>query len=199
MKTIGLVLALSAFSIASSFAQVSTSGATEIANRPVLSGSPRDGFTLRGAEMVITRNGVTSRVDRDFTFSTGLRVSATGSITLPGGSNASLRPNQLLTFDGKIQDVLLGPDGVAPISSVDTGPSPKPLVNPSPRDGIHMKGKDVFITRNGRTERVSDDVRLPNGVTVSSTGIVTLGTGNTVVLRPDQMLDLNGVLQNVGR
>ena len=197
MKTIGLAFVLSAFAITSSFAQTST--ATENANRPVAAGSPRDGFTLRGAEMVITRNGVTSRVDRDFTFSTGLRVSATGTITLPGGTSASLRPNQLLTFDGKIQDVLLGPDGVAPISSVDTGPSPKPLVNPSSRDGIHMRGKDVFITRNGRTERVNDDVRLPNGVMVSSSGIVTLGNGNTVALRPDQVLDLNGVLQNAGR
>jgi hypothetical protein len=185
----------SALVLTSSFAQTSSTAAAN-ANKPVSGASARDGFTLRGAEVVVTRNGVTSKVEREFVFANGLRVGPNGSITLRDGSSATLRANQLLAFDGTIQEVLLTSEGVAPLSSVDTGSSPKPVVNPTSRDGIRITGTQVFITRNGLTEKVTDDVRLPNGVTVKSSGQVVLGNGNTVVLRPDQILDLNGVLQD---
>ena len=170
------------------------------ANQTVVGASARDGFTLRGTELVMTRNGVTTKVDREMRLSNGTRVLANGNILAADGSSTSLRANQLLTFDGAFQDVILTPQGVAPISSVDPGSSSAPAktnsVGISSRDGISISGADVFLTRNGVTEKVSSDVRLPNGMVVKPNGTVISGSGNSITLRPNQVVDLNGVLHD---
>ena len=198
MKTFSLALALSACLLAAAFAQAPSDANTANAGRTLLGGSARDGFTLRGAEVVMTRDGVTSKVDREVVLPNGLRVLANGNITLRDGSSTALRPNQLLTFDGVFQDVLLTPEGIAPLSSVDPGPAPKADAEPSSsRDGVFITGTQVFITRKGVTEKVTSDLRLPNGTTVTPGGSVQLGNGGTITLRRNQMLDLNGVVRDI--
>lgn len=165
------------------------------ATRTLPGASARDGFTLRGTEVVMTRSGVTTKVEREMAFPNGLKVQANGTIMLRDGTSVTLRPNQLLTFDGEVQEVALSADGVAPVSSVDTGPVPQSGSTPTMHDGITMVGADVFITRNGVREKVNADVRLPNGVVAQSDGTVVLNNGNRITLRPNQVLGLDGVLR----
>lgn len=183
----------SALMLAPSIAQQSTAD-TNAANatRTQTGASARDGFTLRGTEVVLTRNGVTTKVDRDLILPNGLRVMANGNIIMRDGSSTALRPNQLLTIEGTFEDVLLTPQGVAPVSSVDTGPTP----SVGSREGFFVSGTEVFMVRGGVAEKVKSEVRLPNGTLVKPNGTVVLGTGNTVVLRKDQVLDLEGVLHD---
>jgi hypothetical protein len=194
MKTTPLTLLASALMLTSSFGQQTTAD-TNAANatRTQTGASARDGFTLRGTEVVLTRRGVTSKVDRDLILPNGLRVLANGNIIMRDGSSTSLRPNQLLTLEGNFEDVVLTPQGVAPVSSVDTGQSSTVSVL---REGFAISGNEVFMTRNGVTEKVKSEIRLPNGTLVKPNGTVVLGSGNTVVLKKDQVLDLNGVLHD---
>jgi hypothetical protein len=197
MKTLHVTLMASALLLAPSFGQQTTAD-TNAANatRTQTGASARDGFTLRGAEVVLTKNGVTTKVDRDLILPNGLRVLANGSVRNRDGSSTALRPNQLLTLEGTFEDVVLTPEGVAPVSSVDTGGAAKAKAGAGARDGFMMVGADVFMTRSGVTEKVKSEVRLPNGALVKPNGTVTLGNGNSIVLRPDQMLDLSGVLHD---
>jgi hypothetical protein len=197
MKTLPLVVFLSCAMLVPAFAQTSSDTKEANSERTLLGGSARDGFTLRGAEVVMTRSGVTTKVDHDIALPNGLRVKANGSVVLRDGSTTALRPNQLLTFDGNFQDVLLTPEGVAPLSSVDPGPAPKADAGPSVRDCVFLSGTEVFITRNGITEKVTSDVRLANGTTVKSSGMVALPNGNSITLRSTQFLDLSGVVHDL--
>jgi len=158
--------------------------------------SARDGFTLRGTELIMTRDGVTTKVNREWALSGGVRVHANGNITLADGSSTSLRPNQILTFAGDIEDVVLTPEGLAPLSAVAAGPTTRKDSIPSARDGVTVSAGETFITRDGRTEKLTDDVRLANGAVAKPNGTVVLGNGNIVSLRADQLLDLNGVLHD---
>lgn len=158
--------------------------------------SARDGFTLRGTELIMTRDGVTTKVNREWALSGGVRVHANGNITLADGSSTSLRPNQILTFAGDIEDVVLTPEGLAPLSAVAAGPTTRKDSIPSARDGVTVSAGETFITRDGRTEKLTEDVRLANGAVAKPNGTVVLGNGNIVSLRADQLLDLNGVLHD---
>lgn len=195
MNTTHLTLLASAWMLASSFGQ-QTAADTNAANatRTQTGASVRDGFTLRGAEVVLTRNGVTAKVERDLILPNGLRVLANGSVIMRDGSSTALRPNQLLTLEGTLEDVVLTPQGVAPLSSVDTGGGA--TVNSGSREGFVISGAEVLMTRNGVTEKVKSEVRLPNGALVKPNGTVILGNGNTIELRADQVLDLSGVLHD---
>jgi len=197
MKTFILVslsaVGLSAASVAETPAEVNAANAT----RTQVGASARDGFTLRGTQVVMTRNGVTTKVEREFLLPNGMHVQANGSITSPGGGSTTLRPNQLLTFDGAIQEVALTAEGVAPVSSVTPDAAPKTAVGVSTRDGITAAGGEAFLTRNGITEKIKADVRLPNGAVAKSDGSVVMSNGNSITLRADQLLDLSGVLHDV--
>jgi len=164
------------------------------ATRTQLGASARDGFTLRGTELIMTRDGVSTKVNREWALSGGVRVHANGNITLADGSTTSLRPNQILTFAGDIEDVVLTPEGLAPLSAVAAGPTTRKDSIPSARDGVTVAAGGTFITREGRTEKLTEDVRLANGAVVSPNGTVTLSNGNVVSLRSDQLVDLSGVL-----
>ncbi|MDR3402349.1 MAG: hypothetical protein P4L99_07605 [Chthoniobacter sp.] len=197
MKTFILV----SFSVVGFFAASVAETPTEVnannATRTQVGASARDGFTLRGAEVVMTRGGVTTKVEREFVLPNGMHVQANGSITTPGGGSTALRPNQLLTFDGAIQEVALTSEGVAPVSSVAPDPAPKADVGVSTRDGITAVGGEAFLTRNGVREKIKADVRLANGAVAKSDGSVVMSNGNSITLRADQLLDLSGVLHDV--
>lgn len=195
MKTTLLSGAISALLLVTASAQAPTDPNPANSSRTLPAASARDGFTLRGTEPVITRDGVTSKVEREIIFPSGLRVLPNGNVTMRDGSTTALRPNQILTFDGVFENVALTPDGVAPLSSVTIAPSRKNDVGISARDGITVSGADVLITRNGVTERVTSEVRLPNGVTARADGSLVLANGEKFTLRPDQVLGLDGVLR----
>ncbi len=197
MKLTSAAFLFSTLLASTSLAQTTTDTNTVNSSRTLPAGSARDGFTLRGAEVVVTQNGVTTKVDHEMKLPNGVRVLANGSVTRADGSSTALRPNQILTLDGTLQEVLLDSNGVAPLSSVDSGPAPKSAVGLSARDGISVSGTELFLTRNGVTEKVTADVRLPNGIVAKPDGTVILNNGNRITLRSDQVLDLNGVLRDV--
>src|SRR5437879_6354880 len=140
MKTFCLTLVLSTVLLAAASSQTPSETGAANAGRTLLGGSARDGFTLRGTEVVMTRNGVTTKLEHAVVLPNGLRIQANGNVTLRDGSTTALRANQLLTFEGAFQDVLLTPQGVAPLSSVDPGPAPKSQTGASSRDGVFISG-----------------------------------------------------------
>jgi hypothetical protein len=160
--------------------------------RAIRTGSnARDGFFVRDTHVFMVRDGVTTRVDREILFPNGLRVLPNGTVTMRDGSERTLIPNQWLDFEGSIDDtVAQSPTGVE--KTTVTQVSRESGV--SARDGVTISGTDVFITRNGVTEKVIVDTKLPNGVIVSPNGSVHMGDGSRVMLRPEQVLDLHGVL-----
>lgn len=80
--------------------------------------SARDGFTRSSTGVLFTRSNVTVKVDRVIALANGLRVQADGTVRLPNGDKAELHNNQLLTLEGKFEDVALNPQGLAPVTSV---------------------------------------------------------------------------------
>lgn len=197
MKSISLAPVVSALLLTSVLAQSPSEPGGTAALRTLPAASPRDGFTLRGADALITREGVTIKMDREVILPNGLRVLPNGNVTLPDGSTTTLRANQLLTFGGTLHEVALTPEGIAPLSSVSIGAGDKGDVGLSSRDGVTISGADVFLTRNGVTERLKSEVRLPNGVIARPDGTIVGGTGNRITMRPNQVLGLDGVLRDV--
>jgi len=194
MKTLALTSIIAAGLITTAMADTPEQINNANATRTQVGASARDGFTLRGTELIMTRSGVTTKVDRDWVLSGGVRVHANGNITMADGSTTSLRPNQILTFDGAIDDVILTPEGLAPLSTVAAGPVTREDGITSARDGVKVTAGETFITRNGRTEKLTEDVRLANGAVVKPNGTVVLSNGNTLSLRSDQFIDLGGVV-----
>ncbi len=188
-----LVGGLCAASIAETPQEINAANAT----RTQLNGTARDGFTLRGAELVMTRHGVTAKVDRAYVLQDGTRVQANGNIVMRDGSTTSLRPNQILLFDGEIQDAVLTPDGVAPLAGIAEGPRTQTDFRATARDGISVVNGVAMITRDGLSEKITADVRLANGTIAKSDGSVVFSNGNTISLGPDQFVDLNGVLHDM--
>jgi len=194
MKTLAfaslVAVGLAGAAVAETPEQINTANAT----RTQPGATARDGFTLRGTELIMTKDGVTSKVNREWALANGARVHANGNITMADGSTTSLRANQILTFAGDIEDVVLTPEGLAPLSSVSAGPTTRKDGIPSARDGVTVSAGGAFITRDGKTEKVIEDVRLANGATVKPNGSVVFANGNIISLRSGQLLDLQGVL-----
>lgn len=184
---------LCAASIAATPEEINAANAT----RTQPGATARDGFTLRGTTLVMTRHGVTAPVDREYVLQDGTHVKANGNIVMRDGSNTSLRPNQILLFDGEIQDAVLTPDGVAPLAGIAEGPKTQTDFRATRRDGVTVVNGVGMITRDGVTEKITADVRLPNGTIAKSDGTVVFSDGNSLSLSPDQFLDLNGVLHDM--
>ncbi len=66
--------------------------------------SERDGITFAAPDVLITRNGVTETLKKELQLSTGTRVMPNGSVQLPDKGQITLRPNQVLMFDGRLVD-----------------------------------------------------------------------------------------------
>ena len=159
--------------------------------------SARDGFTKSGTDILLTRGGVSQKVDQEVALENGLRVRPDGSVTLPNGSKASLGNNQLLTLQGSLEDVALLPQGTAPVTS--GGPpmkKPGEEVGVSSTDGVSVSSGTVLVTRNGATERLSRELKLANGTLVQVDGTVTLANGKQITLLADQVLTFDGVLHD---
>jgi hypothetical protein len=64
--------------------------------------SPHDGLTVSGHEVLFTRHGVTERLTVPLELPNGTCIQPDGRIISPGGDTLSLRPAQLLTFEGAV-------------------------------------------------------------------------------------------------
>lgn len=65
--------------------------------------SKHDGITVSGADAFITRNGVTEKIAKDIKLgATGVTVRPDGTAIMADGTKITIRPDQLLTLDGKL-------------------------------------------------------------------------------------------------
>lgn len=87
--------------------------------------SANDGISVSGGTSLITRNGVTQRVEKELTLPNGTRVRPDGSVTLANGQQITLRANQVLTFDGLLLETPSAPAPVLP------GPKDGGVLSPS--------------------------------------------------------------------
>lgn len=149
----------------------------------------RDGFFVRNTHVYMVQDGVITRVDREIDFPNGLRVQPSGVVTLRDGREITLLQHQWLDFQGALDDAVVEEPTLPPELREKTRES-----GISARDGITISGSDVFITRNGVTSKVVGDLHLPNGAVVKHDGTVILANGRHVTLRPEQVMDLHGVL-----
>jgi hypothetical protein len=86
--------------------------------------SSRDGITVSGGEALITRNGRTEKLTKEFALPNGLRVQPDGRVLGKDGATFNLRVDQLLTFDGTI--VAAPASGVIPPVRPATPPPATP-------------------------------------------------------------------------
>jgi hypothetical protein len=66
-------------------------------------------------------------------------------------------------------------------------------------DGITMSGGETFVTRNGQTEKLTHDLKLPSGIIVRPDGTVLTLEQTQVALAAGEMLTLDGKLTAVPR
>jgi hypothetical protein len=198
MKTIYLGPLFAALLIGAGNAAPPDSGRDDLRiHQTIPTGAVGDGFILRGPDAMVIRNGVMTKVNPEIVLSNGLRVSASGDVTMRDGSQSALQAGRLLTFEGKFVD--LPREDAALAGATNAKGATKAAgaeVGISDHDGISISGTDVLITRNGVTDRVKADVRLPNGVIAKADGTVVMANGDKIILRPDQVLDLKGVLHD---
>jgi hypothetical protein len=153
--------------------------------------SARDGFTRSSTDILYTRRGVTAKVVTPVQLPNGLQVFADGTIRFPDGSRGTLGSNQLLTFDGRVAETPLSPNGTAPVSPTVPGrPTGRPVVTPV--DGITMVAGQAMVAHGGVQGRVVTELRFENGLRVRPNGSMTLPNGSETTLREDQMVNLRG-------
>lgn len=81
--------------------------------------SSQDGIALSGADVLVTRNGLTVKLTKEVELPNGLRVQPDGAVFTRDGSKVTLRPLQILTFDGRFLNVPVR-ESVAPTSTTTT-------------------------------------------------------------------------------
>ncbi len=160
-------------------------------------GKGRDGFFVKDNKVYIVREGVTTLVEREILFPNGIRVLPNGTVTLRDGRETTLLPKQWLTFEGSIDEIPVVEEVPRrPVAARETV-VPESVVRDSgvsSRDGFTVSGADVFVTRNGNTQRVTSDMKLSNGAIVHPDGTVLLANGRKIILRSEQVLDFRGVV-----
>jgi hypothetical protein len=81
----------------------------------------RDGITVSGADVFITRNSITNKVTSEIHLPNGTVVKPDGSVILSNGNKMTLRVDQFLDLHGVLHDASVVPKsaaGVAPSSRV---------------------------------------------------------------------------------
>jgi hypothetical protein len=155
-------------------------------------GAVRDGFILLNGRLMVTRNGKTQKVVHEFVLTNGASVLPTGEIVLYTGARRHLRPNQRLTRDGIIENIVVTAHGLATAYPLAVDEDD---VGVSFRDGITVSGAGALITRNGVTEKITRQMGLSNGVLVNPDGTFTKD-GRKWTMRENQILGFDGVLRD---
>ncbi|HSI14269.1 MAG TPA: DUF6799 domain-containing protein [Chthoniobacter sp.] len=190
MKTLVSILCLSASLVTLASAQTTLNPNIPDPPQRAIPTGPRDGFFVRDNKVFMVQGGVTTQVVRETLFPNGLRVLPNATVTLRDGRETTLLPQQWLTFEGSVDDqIAAAPE--RPVAATETVARESGV---SSRDGITVSGADVFITRNGATEKITADMRLSNGVIVHPDGTVLLANGKKITLRNAQVLDFHGVV-----
>lgn len=83
------------------------------------------------------------------------------------------------------------------VITTDPAPAPTSDVGVSSTDGITISGTDVLVTRNGRTEKLTKELELQNGLRIQPNGTIFTRDGSKVTLRPLQILTFEGRFLNV--
>ncbi len=65
----------------------------------------RDGITLAGSAVLVTRNGVSERLIKAIELENGTQVTPEGTLMLKTGEKIPMRVGQLLTFNGELIDL----------------------------------------------------------------------------------------------
>jgi len=60
------------------------------------------------------------------------------------------------------------------------------------RNGVTVSGNEAFVTRNGVTEKLAKELRLPSGILVRPDGSMTLTNHAETTLQADQLLTFDG-------
>lgn len=85
-------------------APVPSGGRPAAGARPETGLSGRDGITGDNTSTFITRNGYRQQVTSEIRLESGIKVQPNGTITLANGDRVNLKPGQLLSFDGVLQE-----------------------------------------------------------------------------------------------
>lgn len=152
----------------------------------------RDGFFVQDNKVFMVRDGVTTLVDREILFPNGLRVLPNATVTLRDGRETTLLTKQWLNFEGSIDDTT---PVILPQRPVAVQQAEVRETGVSARDGITISGTDVFITRDGKTEKITSEMHLKGGVIVHPDGTVQMAHGKKVMLRSEQVLGFDGVIR----
>jgi uncharacterized protein YlzI (FlbEa/FlbD family) len=89
----------------SGVAPMPSGGSATAGARPDVGIYGRDGITGSNDSAFITRNGITQQITSDLRLESGIRVQPNGTITLANGKRINLKPGQLLSFDGVVQEM----------------------------------------------------------------------------------------------
>jgi hypothetical protein len=80
------------------------------------------------------------------------------------------------------------------VTASEPVPQKSSEVGISAHDGITLSGAEVFITRNGGTEKLTKILELPNGMRVQPDGVIITRDGGKFSLRLSQVLTFDGKL-----
>ena len=91
-----------------------------------------DGISVSGGVALVTRNGVSERLAKELKLANGTRVQPNGSVTMPDGTQITLKAQQVLSFDGLVRQIPARPntnpgrpDGAATVPGVPVSPAPR--------------------------------------------------------------------------
>lgn len=192
MKTIASTTFLALLAMAgAAFAQLPSQPSPNVVNNN--NGVVRDGFTLAAGHILITRNGLTEGVVKEYVLTNGTHVYPDGDIRLSDGATVHLKPNQLLTLNGEFQDTPVTA-GVAPV--IPPGAKGNNEVGISSRDGISVSGGESFVTRNGVTKKNTSEFKFGNGMKIFPDGTVVKPGGSKFTLREDQVMGFDGEIHS---
>lgn len=99
---------------------------TPVKVTPEVGVSARDGITISGADLMVTRNGATEKLTKVLELPNGVRVEPSGMITTGDGAKVVLRPTQLLTFDGRFLNIPIVESAPAAATTTTTTTTPAP-------------------------------------------------------------------------
>ena len=143
--------------------------------------APRDGFTMRNGQMLITENGKTQVMADDMRLHNGTEVRTDGLVIPEGGERFDLKEGETLGFDGTVTRAEEG--------MVVTG---------TMADGVSMKAGQVLLTTSGRTTVVTGEVTLHDGTRVLSDGSVTTAGGQKLRLKDGESISMDGKIEKGG-